>query len=826
MRFWNWDKHILSLLRFVAPILSGFLAVSSTVAEESMNENSQLEKNFKPCNDDSSTINTEKILDQSLQNNSSHFPFLATSPSKLETEPSIPFPLVKTSPRKPNTLDWSFCADTVTQSPSLMTDQPLDRATPIDIESDQATIYEQSTAILWGNVQLSRPGELLKTPWLLYDLDLDTAQAQYGLRYRRGGLALEGEEGFFDLQSQRGTITAAHYQLAARHARGTAAIIRMDDHAHGRFTNATYSTCPEGRDDWILRAQVMDLDQERERGTGYHVTAYFKDVPLFYLPYLSFPISGKRESGFLIPSIGTSSRSGLDLRIPYYWNIAPNHDATFTTRLLTRRGVQFDTEFRYLTRRSSGEVSFEYLPQDKLRGKERSLFSFHHEENITPRAHSDIIFNAVSDNNYFRDLGNNLTFSSFRYLERRADFLYSGDGWSALGRAQAFQVMDDGRPFERLPQIQVTFNSPDNAGRLTEYATIGEISNFYRNSIIDGTTFNQNYTGSRFWLQPAISYPINGLNGFFIPRLTLHQVNYSLKDTAPGLPSAPDLTLPIFSTDAGLFLERNFTSGNRHFVQTLEPRLYYLYVPYKNQKNLPIFDTTLLDFSFGQLFRENRFSGPDRQGDANQVALALTSRFFDSGTGTQFLYGSLGQILYFRDRLVNLDYGTNNVNLTNEGTASARSEVLAEVGARLGKFWTANSTLQWNQQQGQPEKRTVRLRYQSDQNHLVNFSFRNRRDLLEQTDLSMIWPLNRQWRAVARWNYSFKDSQTLESFAGLRYDSCCWALQIIGRRYVNLPGEDPKSDVMFQLELKGLANIGEKLDLLLTNNIFGYLSTK
>lgn len=794
------------LRKFTAIILAGFLTVAKGADEA----------DSVPCAPTMVPLDNTAIPDSSPQKKNPSAPFFSTFPATASTAPSVPFPLAQ----KKGTFDWSFCGTTTAYQPSIA-DQPLDRSTPIDIYSDHATVHEQDTAILWGNVRLAHPGEILETPWLIYDLNFDMAQAQYGLRYRRGGLSLEGKEGFFDMEYSRGTINEVHYRLAERHARGTATTIQVEDRERSRYTEATYSTCPEGQDDWILQAQSLDLDQARGRGIGHHVTTYFKGVPLFYIPYLSFPISGKRESGFLIPSIGTSSRSGLDLRIPYYWNLAPNYDATLTTRLITRRGVQFNTEFRYLSALGSGQVDVEYLPHDQLDGEARGLFSFQHAGNITPRISSDVVFGAVSDDNYFHDLGNTLQLTSLSYLERRSDISYIGDGWSGLGRIQGFQTIDNSRPFGRLPQLQVKFYPSGKSGG-PEYSAIGEISNFYRATIDNGIANNQNYTGTRLWLQPSIAYPFNGLNGFFTPRLTLHQIYYTLQDTAPGLPSTPSLTLPIFSLDSGLFLERNVTFGEQNFIQTLEPRIYYLYVPYKNQENLPIFDTTLLDFSFGQLFRENRFSGPDRLGDANQLAIAVTSRLLESSRGTQTLYGSLGQILYLRDRETTLDYGIDNTTIANKGNATSRSDVVAEVGLRLGKYWTGSSTVQWNQQQGQPEKRSLRLRYQSDQNHIFNFSYRNRRDLLEQTDISTAWPLNRQWRAIAHWNYSLQDRQTLESFAGLRYDSCCWALQIVGRRYVNLPGEDPKSDIILQLELKGLANIGERLDPFLSNNIFGY----
>jgi len=716
-------------------------------------------------------------------------------------------------------IDWSFCREKA-KKPSIA-DQPLNRSAPMDVQSDRVTLYEQNSAVFWGNVRLSHPGELLEAPWLLYDIPLETAQAQYGLRYRRGELTMVGKEAYLDLENNRGVVEGVQYSLASAHARGSADVAKIEDRTHSEYTDATYSTCPEGKEDWVLHAENLKIDQEKGKGVGRNVTTYFKGVPFLYLPYLSFPTSGKRESGFLIPSIGSSSRSGLDIRIPYYWNWAPAHDATFVTRIMTKRGMQLDSEVRYLTERSKGQVELEYLPQDQLYGKQRGMLSLQHNTTFAPHLKGEVVFAGVSDNDYFHDLGSTLNLTSLNYLERRADLTYSGNYWSGLARVQGFQTLDDGRPFARIPELSATLLPRFRIGS-GESSGVAEFSYFYRDPIAGGLATNQNYTGNRIWLQPSLAYPSMGVWGFFSPRLTLNHTSYSLADTAPGLPATPQLTLPLFSVDSGLFLERPLTIFGQNLTQTLEPRLYYLYVPYKDQKNLPVFDTSLLDFGFGQLFRENRFSGPDRVGDANQLAIAATTRFLDSTTGTQFLYGSLGQILYFRDRLVTLDYGGNSLLADEEGGATSRSDVIAEVGTRLSANWTASSTVQWNQQNGQPEKRAFRVRYQSDRDKILNFSYRSRQDLLEQIDIAGVWPVRNQWHTVGRWNYSMKDAQTLESFAGIRYDNCCWALQLVARRYVNLPGEPPKGDLMLQLELKGLASVGDRLDPMLTSNIFGY----
>ena len=687
----------------------------------------------------------------------------------------------------------------------------IDHNAPIDADADSAQVLGEDTVILCGNVHLQRPGESLESDWLLHDMSLDTVQSQHQLRLNRGPLTVDADYGLLDLQTDRGQLDNAQYQLKNRHARGTAHQVQLENANLSHYWDATYTTCSPGQSDWELHADRLDLDQEKGSGIGRGVSVWFKDVPLFYTPYLSFPLTNKRESGFLAPTLGRSSVSGLDLRLPYYWNIAPNEDATFTTRFLGRRGVQFHGEGRYLTPASRGQLDVEVLPSDQLYGGDRGQLSFRHQGLLTPQLSTDITFGAVSDRDYFHDLGNDLRLTSISYLERRGDLYYSGDNWRGLARLQGFQTLDGSDPFQRLPQLQVNGAFPIPA-RYGNYNGLAEVSHFDRRT---------GYTGNRLWLEPAVSYPFTNAWGFLRPRLALHHVSYGLEGTDVNLPTAPSLTLPIVSLDSGLFLERDITLGERAFVQTLEPRLYYLYVPYRDQHNLPVFDTTLLDFGFGQLFQSNRFSGPDRLGDANQLALAVTSRLLDRTTGRQWLYGSLGQIIYFQDRQVNLDYTLNPLLLDN-GQGINRSDVVAEAGLQLTNHWSASTTLQWNEQQGNPEQKALRLQYQKDQDHIFNAAYRARRDLLEQADLSAVWPLTNHWRAVGYWEYSLRDAQTLEALAGVRYESCCWAATVMARSYVNLPGEQPQNDVLLQLELKGLGNIGDHPESLLTRGILGY----
>jgi LPS-assembly protein len=362
------------------------------------------------------------------------------------------------------------------------------------------------------------------------------------------------------------------------------------------------------------------------------------------------------------------------------------------------------------------------------------------------------------------------------------------------------------RPYKELPRIRFSA-APATRPLGLQFSLDSEAVEFEKNDTV---------TGTRVDLQPRLTLPIDKAAYYIKPEASLRYTRYRLHDPAPGNPDDPARITPVASLDSGLFFDRPLDWRSSSYVQTLEPRLFYLYVPNKNQDDLPVFDTGDYDFNFWQLFLENRFSGPDRMGDANQLALALTTRILDPATGQQKFSASLGNLLYFRDR---------EVTLPGDPVATDRSsDIIGQLRMTLGGGWLARTEVQWNPGETHTNRANALLRYQAGPRQLVNLSYRFRRDTLEQTDISFLWPIGRNWRVVGRWNYSIDDNQTLETIAGIGYESCCWAINLVGRSYVNEENGGRTTGIYAELELKGLTRLGNSIDNLLERGILGYES--
>lgn len=556
-----------------------------------------------------------------------------------------------------------------------------------------------------------------------------------------------------------------------------------------------------------MDAKRLELDQSTGIGDARHVSIQFQGVPFLYLPRISFPIDGRRKSGFLVPHVKQSDQVGLDINIPYYLNLAPNYDLTLMPRILSSRGIQLGAEFRYLAENNNeGSATIEYLPNDSKFDDSRGSFAYEHTGKFGTHWRSDISLNRVSDDQYYEDLGSNLSLASITSLERRIDVLYQRPNWSLLSRLQNFQILSGAEAYQRLPQLFYKLESPIGPKRWS-YSVDSEFVHFEHKD-------DRVVVGERLDIKPSISANYGNSYYFFTPKFSLRHTAYQLNDQPAGSPSRLDRTTPITSLDSGLFFERNVEIQSQSLIQTLEPRLYYLYVPERDQDELPVFDTSSLDFSVAQLYRDNRFSGADRQGDANQLTLSVTSRLLSTINAKEYLRGSLGQILYFSESTVNLP---NEPVRTNE-----HSDLVAELGANLWNYSSVSAGILWDPEQQRTEKSVFRYKYQPDDSRIFNISYRFRKDEVEQTDLSAIWPLNQKWSGIARWNYSLLDKVTLESFAGFEYDSCCWAMRLVGRRYITNELGEKVNSVQLELILKGLTSVGHKVENLLEQGILGY----
>ena len=676
------------------------------------------------------------------------------------------------------------------------------------VTADSAELVEGGVSVLSGNVIIDRGVEQIGADKVSYDDPRQTVDAEGNVRYWNEGFHARGDQGSMSLETDQSTLENASFIDLPSHGRGTAEQVVVTGQELVNARKATYTTCNPGSADWLLSASRIKLNRTTDVGTATNVWVKFKKVPVFYSPYLSFPLSDKRKSGFLVPSFRVSGSTGVEATIPYYFNIAPNYDATLALRPMSDRGVQTQGEFRYLTTWGEGLFGAEYLPEDREFDDDRTAFRFHHGGEFVPRWRADANFDWVSDNDYFEDLGTELAVSSQSFLERRADLTYSGSSFWARARAQGYQTIDetlasDSRPYERVPQLYAATSLRERNRRL----------NF--DAFAEGVRFerDESVTGTRLDLRPTLSYPYRSAGAFVVPSVSIRYTYYKLDDVAVSAEEEPDRLIPTASLDSGAFFERPLTLGGGSFIHTLEPRAFYLFVPFDDQRDLPVFDTGEFTFTFAQLFREDRFSGADRVGDANQLSLALTTRLL-SANGEEIIRGSVGQIRFFRDRKVTLPGEPRG---TQDG-----SDLAAEVAASFARRWRVLGAILWNPSNEQTNRSTLSLRYQPDERRVLNLAYRFIRDLNEQTDVSLAWPLAANWRAVGRFNYSLQENTTLEAFAGLEYESCCWGIRLVGRRYLANTEGDHSNAIFLELELKGLAGVGTGRSGFLRESIPGY----
>ncbi len=720
-------------------------------------------------------------------------------------------PLLEPLPEDP----WGLCDKHAAPKPRVTISAAQRKEAPTFLSADYGFAVKDKLAVFSGDALVRRADERLAADMVIYDEAKGTAQAQGGVRYRSGNLEVDGDAGYMELEADKGQFDNAQYRFEEQHARGSAATIIKENAEITRLKQSTYTTCNPGREAWLLRSSTLRLDEGKGVGEVYNATVRFMGVPFFYMPYMSFPINNQRKSGFLIPRFLPSTSSGVDIRIPYYLNLAPDYDATITARHMSLRGLMMEGEFRHLNRNSRGELDVGYMSNDALYGKDRAAAAYKHTGNPAEGWSTDLSLNYVSDKDYFRNFGNSLSVAATVFAERRFDVAYQSENLTFLGRVQGMQPLDRtlpsaARPYRVLPRLQLTAGWPGQEGA-PSYRFQSEVVRFEQEDRLNG---------ARLDLQPEISFPWQRDAGFITPKLVLRHTRYLLDNALPGMVESPTRTLPIFNIDSGIFLERDFAWGARPLLQTLEPRLFYLYAPYRDQSALPVFDSAAMDFNFAQLFRDNRFSNADRVGDANQVSMALTTRLLDNGA--ERIRASIGQLFYLDDRRVTVPGGVSGTRRT--------SDIVGEVAASVAQSWTASGDLFWNPNVERIDRGAVRIQYQPLKNHILNLAYRYRRDQTDQMDLSLFWPLHNNWSVIGRWFYSIQNNRVLESLAGLEYNSCCWAFTILTRDYttgITATGANTSNrSVMFQLELKGLASVGQSIRTVLERGILGYQGTR
>jgi LPS-assembly protein len=693
-----------------------------------------------------------------------------------------------------------------------------DQLLPTFIRGQKLQGVAERETIVTGNAELRRGGTVLQADEIRYEQIEDLVKAQGQVRLIRDGNTYQGPSLRYEMDRDNGELGPGEFTLISTGGRADAERTEFVGRDWLKFFNARYSTCQRGDDSWYLQAQQIEIDHHDGVGTARQAFVMFQGIPLLASPYLQFPVNDKRRSGFLTPSFGVSSIRGVEIDTPYYWNIAPNRDYTLTPRLLSKRGLQLANEFRYLEPRYAGTTLFDFMPNDRENGKRRWAIETRHAQQWMPAWSAYWSVARASDDSFFDDFSRSIVPISTRQLVQEGGISYASAWWNISTRVQKFQVLQDaqrsvGIPYERLPQI---------SARAQRYDVVG----FDLGAEADYTRFSHPtlVTGSRSVLIPYISYPILTPFWSLTPKASLNLASYSLDQQrlTPGSPLRArfERAIPTFSLDTSLTFERDTQWFGSALLQTFEPRLFYVKTPYKQQNAAPLFDTGVPDLNFAQLFSENRFTGYDRVADANQLTVALSSRFIEPDTGNERLRATVGQRFYFDNQRI-------NATADNSVSVAQKTDFLISLGGQITRAIATDATAQFDASSHRATRSSVGLRYSPLSGQFVSVTYRLVRDAstarrsVEQFDLAGQWPLAGGWIGVARMNYSTLDRKLTESLLGLEYRRDCWSLRGVMQRFPTATGATDTS-IFLQLNLNGFTSVGSSPNEALKRNIPGY----
>jgi LPS-assembly protein len=734
----------------------------------------------------------------------------------------------------------------------------------LDIDADKFD-SANGKVTLQGNVVVRQGDREVRSDQAQYDRTTGDLTVRGSVTYLDPLVRLSGSDGKYSPRA--GTeVHSAQFSLIKRYGRGSAKLLDLTPQGILDLKGVRFTTCPAADQSWQLRARDLALDTTRQYGTGRDAVVDFQGVPILYLPWFSFPLSNQRKSGFLFPSAGNSAVSGFELQVPYYWNIAPNADLTFSPMIYSHRGVDLAGDARFLTDDQSGELQWHFLPDDQrfeseeqsllteaqsndlpassIGGTDRSFVTFHDVVQLPDDVHALIDAANVSDPLYFQDFGSGPEATSTAFLQRLVQLTYRDEHWNLGAAAQQYQPVsvqlpvpteylpDEYRPYARAPWFWANGDFGWGPAELFRYGLDSELVDFVRSGL----------SGWRLDLMPHAGLDYEDPGYFIRSSVDWRYTQYELNDTLPDQDRSPSRSLPIASFDTGLKLERPW-QDNR--TLTLEPRLFYLYVPYRNQDDLPLFDTALPDLNTVELFRDNRYVGADRQSDADQATLGITSRLIASDTGQQYFSATLGQSYYLE---------TPRVELPGETLGDhSDSDLVGEFVLSAYKNWNVDVNLDWNPAADQEERTFVQLQFKPEQESVINLAYRYQRDVvlpsalaapgeipaelplpearpssftesqsLNQSEVSTAWPISHGWHLLGRWVYDFNSHEGIDRLAGFEYRACCWRVRLLYRRYlINGTGQEDTA-FMFQIQLSGLAGVGPATDAFLGTAIQGY----
>lgn len=672
---------------------------------------------------------------------------------------------------------------------------------PMVIYARSLDASKQHQGVAEGAVELFRADQHFQSEQVFYDPATEIVTVPGALQYEDQQIWFMGEAGYYDFQQESGDFSNINYGLTGSSANGSADKVELSGGESSRLYGLLYSTCPGESPVWLLTASELELDHAKGWGEARHAKLEFYGVPILYAPWFTFPIDDRRKSGFLYPNLSNTNDNGVEIGLPWYWNIAPNHDAIIEPRYFTGRGLMLTGEYRLLTKRTRGQLEFDYMHDDRDYPDSRHHYKLEHFAQPWRKWSTRLLVDRVSDDNYFQDFGNSIYQTSLQFLYSTATVTGAGRYWRLEMLADTFQVIDEGvlaqnEPYKRLPRLLLQADKPfGSSGFGTSLDS--ELVYFER---------DVGLTGARFDLLPSVYWEHHSSWGFIKPRAAYRYTAYGLDNMGQPIEDSPSRSVGIFSLDSGLVFDRSNADGS---TQTLEPRLYYLYVPYENQDDLPLFDSGEMTFGFSQLFNTNRFAGADRQGDANQVALAVSSRNYDPSSGDMRWSLNAGQIFYLQ-----------SLRLQLEGQPEFSEDLspfIAEFNWFASRRISTRAGVQWDWELSQVDVTSFGISYSGNHGLRASFDYRFRRDRVDQFDLRADWPVNERWRLMSQVNYSFEDSEMLELQGGFEYESCCWALRTVMRRYLKNREGDYRNGIYLELNLKGLASVGTRARDLFVN---------
>jgi len=711
------------------------------------------------------------------------------------------------------------------------------------ITADYGHYNPAGDSYLEGNVVIDQEGRQIRAERVTIDQTQTYAKAEGQVQLAQGGLISQSDDINYNLKTQQGDLNNSFFIAEEQHAHGRAEKIAKTSDDTLELENATYSTCPpEQKPTWKIQADQIKLNQETGRGETRNTKLYVKDVPVLAVPYFNFPIDDRRTTGILTPTFGFTNDGGLELGVPVYLNLAPQYDATITPRYISDRGAMLDGEFRYLTENyGEGRIWGGYLPSDEsYSNKDRKDLHFLHNWQINDQFLTNLEYNYASDKDFFADLDNNPDSKTDLNLRRAWEVNYKNGipGLKAQFKVEDFQtldpaVLDEDRPYARLPQLLVNYKTGNPLG--LQYEFNNDTAYFQKDirnieNIDTGDEAIYQPSGTRIYNDFSVRYNHFTPWSFFIPQATLRNINtFYDQDTIDRINNNQtssssenhSIVVPQFTLDTGLIFEKD-----GRYLQTLTPRLFYAYSPYENQRNQPNFDSVVASINYDQLFSARRFYGNDRLEDNNFASLGLSYSLFNE-EGLERLRASVGQSFFFEDRRVTLDREADKFDRESHTgpVIQLRSQLNKNVHVNLNSSWMSN---------GSNAQRDVQVYYTGDQGNLYNVGYFYRKDIpnrqesYDQVVGSFIQPIANNWRLVGHAQFDLDNSVAREYLLGVNYESCCWGVSVYGRSYyndlddINDPDVKAKRAVMAEVTLKGLGGLSNKLTSLLENRILGF----